>query len=163
MPKKPSSTDATSTVTTSSLASQLARDYPQLYFAVGPDCAWQPEHRRVTYRPDAPPAELLHELGHALLDHTSYERDVELLGIERAAWDYATAHLAARYGVVISEEAVELALDSYREWLHQRSRCPSCGLNGVQTAARAYHCLGCQTDWRVNEARSCGLRRYTAS
>ena len=48
---------------------------------------------------------------------------------------------------VISEEAVELALDSYREWLHQRSRCPGCGLDTVVDSTSGH-----QQVWTLDES-----------
>ena len=40
---------------------------------------------------------LIHEYGHALLNHTGYSRDIELIAMERAAWQEAIK-AAARAG-----------------------------------------------------------------
>jgi hypothetical protein len=104
-------------------------------------------------------ATLLHELGHALARHHDFSKDIDLLKMEREAWTKAEA-LAPDYEVAISEETIEEALDSYRDWLHARSRCPNCSQTGIQYDENTYHCLLCHLDWRVNDARQCGLRRY---
>ena len=122
---------------------------------------WNANERTVMYAPDAPhaPAFLLHELGHALLGHADYSDDIHLLAMERAAWDKAL-QLAPEYDVAITDELIEESLDTYRDWLHSRSLCPHCNATGVQTAPRHYQCLACHHAWRVNEARTCALRRY---
>lgn len=115
----------------------------------------------VTYNPRDPNAiaYLLHEFGHALLGHTNYRQDVELLQMERAAWDEAIK-LSREYHIDIEEDLVEDALDSYRDWLHMRSLCPHCQSTGIQVSPGHYECLACHHTWRVNEARTCALRRY---
>ena len=107
-------------------------------------------------------AQLLHEFGHALLNHKQYLRDIKLLAMERAAWDQATT-LAHEFNVQIHEGCIEEALDTYRDWLHARSLCPHCAATGVQTKRHHYQCLACLHTWRVNDARTCQLRRYRAT
>lgn len=87
--------------------------------------------------------QLLHELGHALLRHTDYKTDVGRLKMERAAWDQA-GELCERYGIQYDEEFVEVELDTYRDWLHQRSRCPDCGIVRYQDRKGVYHCPFCE-------------------
>ncbi len=160
MQKKQLSTDVTSMVTTPSLAKQLASDFPDIKFTLSTDvCAWNAQKRQILYKETTPPVELLHEVGHALLGHTSYTRDIELVRIEREAWEHASTVLAPRYNCVIDEETVESALDTYREWLHSRSTCPACGLNGIQDSQKTYKCIHCHEHWAVNDARICQLRR----
>lgn len=115
----------------------------------------------ITYNPASDNAAeyLLHEFAHALLQHAEYAHDVELIRIERAAWDKAL-EIAPDYSIVISEDIIESSLDSYRDWLHSRSLCPNCGATGIQTNPKNYHCPACAVTWQVNEARSCGLRRH---
>lgn len=149
----------TTTPKTSWLARQLAADFPQFNFELAEICAWSPSTATVFYTPDAL-EQLLHELSHALLGHTSYKRDIELIAIERDAWHHAKSKLAESYGVDISADHIDDALDTYRQWLHDRSSCPTCSSTGVQTDTQTYHCLFCQTDWQVNDARTCGLKRY---
>lgn len=125
------------------------------------DFGWNPDNSTVSYDPhhtDAPSL-LLHEVGHALLGHTLYERDIELLVIERQAWDKAVI-LGKSYAITIDPDLIEDTLDTYRDWLHSRSLCPSCGATGLQVASKAYTCPSCHQKWHVNEARSCELRRY---
>lgn len=103
---------------------------------------------------------LLHELSHAVLNHTDYLKDIGLLELERNAWDYAQTTLAPLYDVTIEEDIVQDSLDTYRDWLHARSTCPECGATGLQVKQRDYKCVACQTTWHVNDARFCALRRY---
>jgi ribosomal protein L37AE/L43A len=121
---------------------------------------WSPKDETVYYLKTADPALLLHEVAHAILHHTDYTRDIDLLKMERDAWELASAALSEKYGVDITSELKEDMLDTYRNWLHKRSICPECQATGVQTASSLYNCLACKTSWRVNEARSCALRRY---
>lgn len=123
---------------------------------------WNHSACAITYNPDDPSASafLLHEFGHAVLNHAAYRNDTDLLRMERAAWNQALS-LSESYAITISDELVEDALDTYRDWLHDRSLCPTCSATGLQTGPLSYRCLACETTWRVNEARSCALRRYT--
>lgn len=105
-------------------------------------------------------ASLLHETAHALLSHTDFTYDINLLKLEREAWTYAKDNLALPYKVEISESTVEQALDSYRDWLHGRSACPDCRQNGIQNSDQSYTCVACGQNWRANDARRCALRRY---
>lgn len=144
-----------------SLATKLAADFPAFRFAPGGEFRWSPDERAIFYDADSnDAASLLHELSHAILGHAQFTRDVALLELERAAWQHAMDTLAPTYGVAIAEDQVETALDTYRDWLHARSTCPSCGATGLQTKKNEYKCLACLSKWRVNDARVCGLRRY---
>jgi hypothetical protein len=145
---------------TTSLAKQLARDYPQFQITPGETFQWVPETHTIAYLPDGLPADLLHELAHGLLGHRDFTRDITLLEMERDAWHHATTTLAPNYGMAIDDSTVQDALDTYREWLHSRSICPECGATGIQSSNHQYRCLACLTNWRVNDARHCALRRY---
>jgi len=144
----------------SSLAKTLAVTYPELSFKVSDDFRWSPDNTTIYYCDEAA-CELLHETAHALLEHADYTRDIDLLKMERDAWTYAQQELAPRFNVEITDDGIEDALDSYREWLHARSRCPHCSQTGIQTEVKAYTCLGCDESWQTNDARRCALRRYT--
>lgn len=148
---------------TNSLVKRLGADFAQLRFVADDDFRWSPDEQTV-YFPAQMTADdipsLLHETAHGLLGHQAFIHDVDLLKMEREAWDYARRHLAAPYAVVIDSDMVEDALDTYRTWLHDRSLCPECGQNGVQQKHGAYQCLACQMTWRPNDARRCALRRY---
>ena len=144
-----------------SLISKLRTDFPEISFVEGIDFHWSPEEKIVYYPSNSnDTASLLHELAHATLNHVNYSRDIQLIELERDAWSMANLHYAQRYDVKITEDEIENALDSYRDWLHARSTCPNCSAVGIQTALKLYRCLVCHTNWQVNEARTCALRRY---
>lgn len=148
---------------TSSLAKQLQNDYPALRFAPGDAFHWSPDTTTISYIPDSDDTpDLLHELAHALLKHRDFARDILLLAMERDAWQYARQFLATTYDTPISEDTIDSALDSYRDWLHERSVCPKCKATGIQIKQSTYKCLACTATWTVNDARTCALRRYLA-
>jgi hypothetical protein len=156
--------DATTMAKITSFVAKLKADFPGVALEASDDFYWAPATSTVYFNPDSPlsgRATLLHEMAHALLDHRHFERDIDLLKIERAAWDYARDTLAPRYGVTIEDDTVEDMIDTYREWLHARSKCPSCTMTGIQTVGSTYYCLGCNHSWKVNDARRCGLKRYS--
>jgi hypothetical protein len=146
---------------TISILSSLKTNYPQFSFKQGDNFLWSSSDNTIYYdRASKNQAVfLLHELSHALLGHSSYKRDIQLITMERQAWDH-TIELAPKYNVAIEDEMVQSTLDSYRDWLHARSTCPSCKATGVQINKFAYVCSACNHKWRVNEARTCDLRRY---
>lgn len=145
---------------TDSLVKILAAEFPNILFTAGSSFAWSPANNCITYLAhSSDTSSLLHELSHALLGHTNYQRDIELLGQERDAWSYAS-QLASNYGIVIADEIAQAALDTYRDWLHARSTCPACSATGMQTAQSTYACQACRTRWQVNSATTCALRRY---
>ena len=149
---------ATTTPKISLLINKISQDYSDIKFIESDDFSWKPTEKIVYYDPAGDESLFLHELGHVELHHATYRRDIELLAIERDAWEQAK-RLSKRYGITIEDESVESHLDSYRDWLHARSTCPNCQANGIQTDDKTYTCLECETSWRVNEARTCRLRR----
>jgi hypothetical protein len=147
-------------VSTSSLLPKLARDFPDITFLPSVEgFSWSPEERTVFYMETNDTALLLHELSHGLLSHQDYRRDVELIAMETAAWEEAR-RISARYGVTIDDDVADQHLETYRQWMHDRSTCPECEASGVQTGRQAYHCIACGARWKVNEARLCALRRH---
>lgn len=88
------------------------------------------------------PLLLLHEIGHAISQKFIFDTEIERLRIETIAWEEARK-LCSRYGVEYDTELVQTELDSYRDWLHQKSRCPECGLTRFQTPDGAWHCPKC--------------------
>lgn len=86
---------------------------------------------------------LLHEVGHALLGHRSFKTDVGRLKMEVAAWEKAR-ELTMIYGVEWDEDVAQEELETYRGWLHQKSRCPVCGLTRFETPDGRYHCPRCE-------------------
>ena len=128
------------------ILARVRQDYPKLRFVVGKRFAFRSPRTIFVVDPDGSETwglELLHELGHARLEHRNYQTDVERLKMEREAWEEARG-LADEYGVCYNEEFVEAELDSYREWLHQRSKCKQCGLTRYQTVDGEYHCPQCE-------------------
>lgn len=148
------------TMASSNLLNQLTTDFPAIHFVASDLFQWSNNTQTVHYNPLEPTYSLLllHETAHATLGHNEYYYDIDLLKLERAAWN-ETEQLAKKYAVTFDETVVEDALDSYREWLHARSLCPSCGLLGVQESASTYACVACHAKWRVNHAKHCGLKR----
>ena len=115
----------------------------------------------------------LHELGHALCEHKDYSTDVLRIKIESAAWERAKTVLLEYYDRAYDgvdsednltavqgkepcdvelarilpewdEEFVQEKLDTYRDWLHVKSRCKKCGLTRYQTEDGEYHCPRCE-------------------
>jgi hypothetical protein len=139
--------------------------FPQVSFAVGDTFYWSPEQQIIYYNPKARNTRgrwsLLHETGHALLGHSSYQADIELLQMEMAAWQKAQ-ELAAQFDVVIDEEHIQDCLDTYRDWLYRRSICPTCTTKCLQSGDMAhYRCHNCHTVWKVTPSRFCRPYRST--
>ncbi len=88
----------------------------------------------------------LHELGHALLKHRIFRTEVERLKMEVDAWEKAR-ELAAQYGVEFDDEKMQDELDTYRDFLHAKSRCPKCGLTRYATPDGVFHCPRCEELW----------------
>jgi hypothetical protein len=154
--------DATTTPSTLPLLNTLARDYPFITFQAGEQFEWHPHEATVVYDYTDPSfeARLLHEVGHCLLSHKQYDRDIDLVAMERDAWQEARTILGPKYGIVIHSDAIDADMDTYRDWLHSRSTCPHCDSTGIQTGKKCYTCVTCRKKWQVNEARACALRRY---
>lgn len=148
---------------TRSLIKRLREDFPGFTFESSDSFWWSASRQTIHFDPTAEhsTAYSLHELSHAILDHHGYEYDIDLVKLERDAWDYAKRILATEYNTTISTSIIQNNLDTYRDWLHARSECPSCEATGLQTKQRLYRCLACGHQWRVNEARICALRRYS--
>lgn len=150
---------ATTTPSTHWLVKLLQTDYPAYKFMPAAEFSWQPASSTIEFSiTEYDEALLLHELAHALLQHTNYQRDVELLRIESAAWTKAL-ELATHYSLRIEQERIDSHLNTYRDWLHARSTCPNCQSSGVQITSDNYQCPACSSTWQVNEARHCQLRR----
>ena len=148
-----------------SLINDLRDDYPQFNFELSDEFLWSTQKQTIFINPEMEQSHeyTLHELSHALLHHKGYERDIELLKLERDAWDHAKIRIAPHYDIVIDNATIQNNLDTYRYWLHARSTCPECQVNGIQTKQQLYTCISCHHLWRVNEARVCALRRYSLS
>jgi hypothetical protein len=135
---------------------RLQADYPQFKFQPGIEDHWSAKTGIITYNPDRPMIQrrfsVLHELSHAILGHTSYNSDFELLKLESEAWQLA-AKIGHKYHVEIDDQHIQGCLDTYRDWLYWRSACPKCGTHVMQKDAASYHCYNCRTTWRVSSGR----------
>ena len=130
-----------------SLLTRLRADYPNLEFLAGERFLFHPP-ATIYYEVNSDDyLSLLHELGHALIDKTDYNQDIELLQIESAAWAKAK-ELCAKYHLTFDESYAESRLDSYRDLLHYNSLCPNCSLNGYEDEHQTYHCPLCGASWQ---------------
>ena len=123
---------------------RLQRDFPDFKFKEGKKFAFKPP-KTIILGPVEPFYELLalHEISHAILKHKDFKMDVERLKMENEAWEKAK-ELAKHYKIEINEDLIQNELDTYRDWLHQKSRCPKCGLTRFQTPDSQYHCPRCE-------------------
>lgn len=123
---------------------QLEQDYPEFRFQNGKKFAFRPP-KTIILGPSEPFSELLalHEVSHALLKHKDFRMDVERLRMENEAWEKAR-ELADHYEIEVDEDLIQGELDTYRDWLHKKSRCPQCGLTRYQTPDSLYHCPRCE-------------------
>jgi hypothetical protein len=143
----------TSAKTPNKLIEKIVADYPQFKFKAGGQEHWSPKTKTVTYEagPDNQYG-LLHELAHALLGHDNYHSDFELLKLESQAWQTA-AKIGKKYGINIDDDHIQNCLDTYRDWLHRRSKCPTCGMHVMQADPRTYKCFNCGASWNVSSGR----------
>jgi hypothetical protein len=139
---------------------RLKKAFPNLDFEAGSRFTWSPKTNQIIYKKDSLATDniaiwsLLHEVGHALLGHNNYQSDFELLALEVAAWQKAQL-LAADYDNKIDEDHIQDCLDTYRDWLYQRSTCPTCTSCSLQIDSKTYCCFNCGGTWRVSASRLC--------
>lgn len=135
---------------------RLKKDYPGFTIVKGSQEHWSPKKNTITFNPGQTPERIrfgiLHELAHALLEHKNYSSDFELLKMESEAWHLA-AKIGLKYGVTISEDHIQNCLDTYRDWLHRRSQCPTCDMHVLQDSSTVYKCFNCGTNWKVSSGR----------
>jgi hypothetical protein len=141
------------------LIKSLKQDFPYLKFEAGQTFSWSPKSDTVTYKEEVSESKLstwslLHEVGHAILAHKTYESDFELVLLEATAWHKAI-EIAKNYQVEIDKEHVEDCIDTYRDWLHKRSACPICCRQSLQVSPKLYRCYNCGSSWQVSAARFC--------
>lgn len=139
-----------------SLLAYLKQTYPNLNFAYGkrfkyryPNLITVENPKNSTTPPDFFALQTLHELGHALCNHKNYNQDISRLKIEREAWETAkTVYLKLpkplQKTFIWDEDFIEASIDTYRDWLHQKSRCKKCGITRYQTMDGIYHCPHCE-------------------
>ena len=131
-------------------------EYPELKFRAGKKFMYRPPRTIMYEKQDGSEQkwcvlQLLHELGHALSGHQDFKFDVERVRMEREAWEKAReldVNYRQKYGAewleCYDEEYVEAAMDSYRDWLHRRSKCSKCGETRYQGSDGRYHCVFCE-------------------
>lgn len=122
---------------------RLEMDYPDLRFVAGKKFAFRPP-RTIIYEQEAANFDLLvlHEVGHALCGHKTFKMNIKRLKMEMEAWEKAR-ELAKKYDVPFDDDVAQGELDTYRNWLHQKSRCPKCGLTRFETPEGEYRCPQC--------------------
>ena len=123
---------------------KIKSDFPDIRFVSGKRFSFRPP-KTVVVEPDGEPLLLLHEIGHALIEKYDFKTEVGRLKIEVMAWEKAR-ELASSYKVAIDEDLIETELDTYRDWLHQKSRCPKCGLTRFQTPDGTFYCPKCDVN-----------------
>lgn len=142
---------------TNKLLEALKSDYPHLQFCAGKNDSWSAQNQRISYSEPINPYRLLHEVGHAILDHTDYRLDVELLKIEVDAWVKAR-EIAPKYNLEIDQALIDDCLETYKRWLLKQALCPECRLAGIQGNDRLYSCPNCQTRWSVPLRLGCDIK-----
>lgn len=86
---------------------------------------------------------LLHEVGHALLEHRNCSSEHDRIKKERSAWEKAQA-LSYIYSVPYDKDFVEAELDTYRDWLERKMRCPECEAAQYVDNKGKRHCPACE-------------------
>lgn len=133
--------------------SEITKRFSQFTFASDEVFHWSPRENTVYYNSEAISDisgifQLFHEIGHAVSGHSTYTSGVQLLKIEAEAWKYAQ-ELAEEYELSISSRQIEHCLNSYRDWLHLRSTCPTCQTVAIETKSNYYSCFNCFQKWKV--------------
>ena len=143
----------------------LRKKLPDVRFAEGETFCWSPAQELVTYCQSSDDSQgklsLLHEAAHALLGHAVYRNDLELLLMEVAAWEKA-CELAGEFDIAFDAECIQDRLDTYRDWLHERSTCPRCSTASLQVSTNEYRCHNCFASWHVSTSRFCRAYRLSA-
>ncbi len=137
----------------SKFVTQLSKDFPDFHFTYGKRFAFRPP-KTIVVGPDegeATPLLVFHELGHALSGKYSYNLGIERLKIEAMAWQegkktYDSCLASGKYPGLPpwDEDFVEDSLDTYRNWLHTKSKCRKCGLTMLQKPDKSWHCPYCE-------------------
>lgn len=118
--------------------------FPDLKFISGKKFAFRPP-KTIVIGPEEERDDmlLLHEVGHALMGHRDFSMNIQRMKMEVEAWERARG-LATEFGVSIDEGVIDRELDTYRNWIDQKSRCPECGLARYETPDGQYHCPRCE-------------------
>lgn len=142
-----------------SIVNKLKKDFPDIAFTKSKVFSWSHNDKTISYvDDDSQIPYLFHEIGHANLNHKDYSKDIELIDMESQAWNEAQK-IAKKYDYTICDDFIQNNLDTYRDWLYERSLCPKCHINGIQISSDKYSCLNCQTNWKVNQAKNKRLKK----
>lgn len=133
----------------------IMKQYPQFTFVKHAVFHWSPRENNVYYVEERMNQEsglyqFFHEIGHALSNHVDYSTGIQLLKIETEAWERAQLE-AQSYGITIKKSHIEHCLDSYRDWLHLRSLCPTCQTVSIESGKNQYRCFNCRQNWKVSK------------
>ena len=128
------------------IVKQLKKDYPDFRFIDGARFSFKPPKTIVIgpYEGEKTPMLLFHELGHALSKKYSYKLGIERLKIESIAWQTGKKAYQNYSNLPLwDNDFVEDNLDTYRDWLHQKSTCKTCGLTMYQDVNNSWRCPYC--------------------
>lgn len=141
------------------LVNKLQYIIPDINFTIGDSFCWSPANNTITYpavisNPIIGKWSLLHEVSHAILKHTDYSLDIDLLLLEVQAWEKAK-EIGKQLDITIDDNHIQDCLDSYRNWLHSRSTCPRCSIVCLQSNPEQYFCHNCSCTWQITSSRFC--------
>ena len=129
---------------------ELQQLFPNINFIPGERFTFRPPNTVIFEEPtEYFELQTLHEVGHSLCGRYDWKTHVERLRIESEAWQagkklyLSHPEWQEKYHFEFDEEIVEALLDSYRDWLHTKSKCKKCGLTRLQTSNGKYYCPGC--------------------
>lgn len=137
---------------------KIEQDFPAINFVESDTFKWSPDEKAVYFDSNDENAQLatLHEIGHALLQHDDFTSDLDLINKELQAWEKAL-DLADSYLLEVNEDFIEECMETYRNWLHQRSICPKCQHNVFQGKNFTFKCQNCSNEWQVEADQYCSL------
>jgi hypothetical protein len=131
----------------------IVADFPQFRFVPGKFFMWSPHTKSVVYdtRRESNDGKiaLLHEIGHATLNHRLYRYDMQLIEMEMDAWD-VVRQLAPKYELYVDEGHIARCIATYDAWLTKRATCPDCQNFSLQKGRDQYGCFACGSVWEVN-------------
>ena len=137
------------------LLDQLRQDYKKIKFVQGNRYAWSPKRQTIYYCLPICNYSLLHELGHAIKQHKRYGLDIELIRLEDEAWQQAIV-IGKLCDIRLRQPYIKDCMNTYRDWLAIRARCPECKVAGIQSATTLlYSCLNCGLSWQVTKKTEC--------
>ena len=144
---------------------KIKENHPSIHLEARDVFSWSPKTATIYYIPDNNDRNswsLLHELGHALLNHKKFSGDINLLMMEIEAWEKAK-DISKSYDITIPNEHIEDCIDTYRDWIHNRSKCPKCDNNTIQENSSSYRCFNCDFCWSVSIDQLCRVYRSPIS